>query len=81
MKTLLLAMAAVTLLAAPAFAAGACDADIKAVDAALISAKLDPGSLKKVQDLRAQGAKAATENKAADCLKTMAEAKRLLGVK
>ena len=64
-----------------AVAASPCDADLKAVDAALISAKLDPASLKKVQDLRSQSAKAATDNKTADCLKTIAEAKKLLGVK
>ena len=81
MKTMLSAAAAVALLAGPAFAAGPCDADLKAVDAALISAKLDPVSLKKVQDLRAQGGKAATDNKPVDCLKAAAEAKKLLGVK
>ena len=81
MKTMLTVAAALTLMAAPAFAASPCDADLKAVDAALISAKLDPVSLKKVQDLRAQGGKAATDNKPSDCLKTMAEAKKLLGVK
>ena len=81
MKTILSAAVVLGLLAAPALAAGPCDADIKAVDAALISAKLDPASLKKVQDLRATGAKSATDNKPGDCLKTMAEAKRLLGVK
>ncbi len=81
MRTVLFAAAAFALLASPALAAGPCDADLKAVDAALISAKLDPASLKKVQDLRAQGAKAATDNKPGDCLKTIAEAKKLLGVK
>lgn len=81
MKTVFYAAVAFGLLATPALAASACDADIKAVDAALISAKLDPANLKKVQDLRAQGAKAATDNKPGDCLKTMAEAKKVLGVK
>lgn len=80
MKTVLFASTALVLLAAPAFA-NPCEADLKAVDAALISAKLDPASLKKVQELRAQGGKAATDNKPGDCLKTIAEAKKLLGVK
>ncbi len=74
--------AVVGLASAPAFAQGnACAPDIKAVDAALISAKLDAAVLKKVQDLRAQGDKASKENKPADCLKAMGEAKKLLGVK
>jgi hypothetical protein len=81
MKTVLYATVALAFLASPVLAAGPCDADLKAVDAALISAKLDPASLKKVQDLRALGAKAATENKPADCLKTIGEAKKMLGVK
>jgi hypothetical protein len=81
MKTVILAAAVFGLLTSPVLASSPCDADLKAVDAALISAKLDPASLKKVQDLRAQGAKAATDNKPGDCLKTIAEAKKLLGVK
>jgi hypothetical protein len=81
MKTVLYATAVFAFLATPVLASSPCDADLKAVDAALISAKLDPVSLKKVQDLRAQGGKAATENKAGDCLKTIAEAKKMLGVK
>ena len=81
MKTVLLASAALAIMGLPALAAGPCDAELKAVDAALISAKLDAASLKKVQDLRTQGGKAAAENKAAECLKTIAEAKKLLGVK
>ena len=81
MKIVLLAAAAFGLIASPALAAGPCDADLKSVDAALISAKLDPASMKKVQDLRAQSAKAAADNKPGDCLKTIAEAKKLLGVK
>ena len=80
MKSVLSIAATLAFLATPALA-GPCDADIKAVDAALISAKLDAASLKKVQDLRSAGSKAATDNKPADCLKTMAEAKKLLGVK
>ena len=81
MKTVFYAAAAFAILVSPALAAGLCDADLKAVDAALISAKLDPANMKKVQDLRAQSGKAATDNKPGDCLKTIAEAKKLLGVK
>lgn len=81
MKTVLYAAAAFGLLVSPALAAGPCDADLKAVDAALISAKLDAANMKKVQDLRAQSGKAATDNKPGDCLKTIAEAKKILGVK
>ena len=81
MKTILAATAVLAFLVSPALAASPCDPDLKAVDAALLSAKLDPASLKKVQDLRAQGAKAATENKPGECLKTVGEAKKLLGVK
>ena len=81
MKTVIAAATVFGFLVSPVLASGPCDADLKAVDAALISAKLDPANLKKVQDLRTQGAKAATDNKPGDCLKTLAEAKRLLGVK
>ena len=79
-KKVALSTAATLMLASPAFA-NPCAAELKAVDAALVSVKLDPVNLKKVQDLRAQGAKASVDNKPADCLKTTAEAKRLLGVK
>lgn len=81
MKTIFLAAIAATLIATPAMAASPCDADLRAVDAALITAKLDPAVLKKVQDLRALGTRAATENKPGECLKAIAEAKKVLGVK
>jgi hypothetical protein len=80
MRTLLLAAAGVALLTGPALA-NPCAAEIKAVDAALLSAKLAPADMKKVQDLKAQGEKAVKDNKTADCLKAMGEAKKLLGVK
>jgi hypothetical protein len=80
LKTVLCTAAALLYLAAPA-QANACAADLKAVDAALVSAKLDPASLKKVQDLRALGEKAVADNKPADCLKTIGEAKKMLGLK
>lgn len=79
-KTILSAVAVSACLMGPALA-DACAPELKAVDAALLSAKLDAANLKKVQELRALGAKASDEKKPADCLKSLAEAKRLLGVK
>jgi hypothetical protein len=80
MKTILSALLATIVLAAPALA-NPCAGDLKAVDAALLTAKLAPADLKKVQDLRAAGEKASKENKPGDCLKAVGEAKKLLGVK
>ena len=80
MKKMILLVALGLALVGPA-AADTCPADIKAVDAALTTAKLSPADLKKVQDLRAAADKADKDKKPADCLKAIGEAKRLLGVK
>ena len=80
MKKLVLAVIATLALTAPALA-NVCAAEIKTVDAALVTAKLSPADAKKIQDLKALGDKATKENKPGDCLKAMGEAKKVLGVK
>ena len=70
-----------SILATPTLAQGTCAADMKSVEAALLTAKLDAGTRKKVDELRSAGETAQKSNKVGDCLKAMGEAKKLLGVK
>ncbi|MBX9588224.1 MAG: hypothetical protein K2X43_02895 [Hyphomonadaceae bacterium] len=79
--TVLLAVAA-TALAMPALAAGGhCDADLKAVDAAISKAKLSDADMTKVKAARTKADQLHKAGKEEDCEKSLAEAQKLLGIK
>lgn len=79
--TALAAIAAMTL-ATPVLASGGhCDADMKAVDAALAKAKLSDADMAKVKAARAKADALHKANKEEDCEKSLADAQKLLGVK
>lgn len=62
-----------------AFAHG-CPAEMKAIDAKLPTAKLAPADMTKVKDLRAKGEQLHKDGKHADSMKTLGEAKKMLGI-
>jgi hypothetical protein len=82
MKRTVLAALAAMVLATPALAAGGhCDADIKAVDAAMSKAKLSDPDMAKVKAARAKADGLHKANKEEECEKSLAEAQKLLGIK
>lgn len=82
MRPTVLAAIAVTALATPAFAgAGHCDADLKAVDAAMAAAKLSDADMATVKAARAKGEEMHKAGKEEECEKSLAGAQKLLGIK
>ena len=82
MKLTALAALAAMVLATPALAAGGhCDADLKAVDAAMSKAKLSDADMAKVKAARAKAGDLHKANKEEECEKSLAEAQKLLGIK
>ena len=77
-----LTVLAAMVLATPALAAGGhCDADLKAVDAAMSKAKLSDADMAKVEAARAKADGLHKANKEEECEKSLAEAQKLLGIK
>ena len=82
MKLTVMTALAVTALATPAFAgSGHCDADLKAVDAAMATAKLSDADMATVKAARAKGEELHKAGKEEDCEKSLADAQKLLGIK
>ncbi len=77
MKTLL---AAVLLSVAALASAHNCPNEMKAIDAALQTSKLSGAQLEKVKALRAEGEKAHKEGKHGESMKSLGEAKKMLGL-
>ena len=61
--------------------AGSCPKDMKAIDAALPSAKLSPAQMEEVKKLRADGEAAHKAGKHDDSMAALGKAKGILGVK
>ncbi len=61
--------------------AGSCPKDMKAIDAALPSAKLSPAQMEEVKKLRADGEAAHKAGKHDDSMAALGKAKEILGVK
>lgn len=81
MKQILIAVVATTVLVMPAFAeSGHCDADIKAIDAAMSTAKLSDADLATVKAARAKGEDLHKAGKEEECEKSLADAQKLLGI-
>ena len=68
------------LCAAPLAFAHNCPNEMKAIDAAMPSAKLAAADLDKVKALRAEGEKAHKEGKHAESMKALGDAKKMLGI-
>lgn len=82
MKLATLAVFAAMVLAAPAFAeSGHCDADLKAIDAAMSTAKLSEVDMATVKAARAKGEELHKAGKEEECEKALAEAQGVLGIK
>ncbi len=82
MRPTMLAATAVIALATPAFAgSGHCDADLKAVDAAMATAKLGDADMATVKAALAKGEELHKAGKEEDCEKSLAGAQKLLGIK
>lgn len=82
MKLTFLAVFAALTLATPAFAeSGHCDADLKAIDAAMSTAKLSDADMTAVKAARAKGEELHTAGKEEECEKSLADAQKLLGIK
>lgn len=81
MKTALLAAAMAVALSAPALASS-CPKQMAAIDAALAqNASLSAEQMSKVKELRAQGEAEHKAGKHAESVKSLGEAKEMLGVK
>lgn len=78
-KGLIVALAA-TLLASPAFAFH-CPQDMAAIDAAMKTAQLSDADKAKVTELRAKGEEQHKAGDHAASVKTLGEAKQILGIK
>ena len=78
MKKLLLT--AVLAMASGLALANSCPADMKAIDAKMEAAKLSDADMAKVKKLRADGEASHKAGKHDESLKTLAEAKKLLGM-
>ncbi len=61
--------------------AGSCPKEMKAIDAALPSAKLSPAQMEEVKKLRADGEAAHKAGKHDDSMAALGKAKGILGVK
>ena len=81
-KPLLSALTIMVLISAPAFAGeGHCDADLKAVDAAIAKAKLSETDTATVKAARAKAETLHKAGKEEECEKALAGAQKLLGIK
>lgn len=81
MKSLFAIVALAALFSAPAFAAGQCDADIKAIDEALAkNPQLSTTDADALAKLRAEAEKKLAAGKDAECVAAAAQAKKLLGI-
>ena len=76
----LLAGIALTFAASTALASN-CPVEMKAIDAALPSAKLDAARTAEVKKLRAEGEKLHKEGKHAESMAALGKAKGMLGIK
>lgn len=82
MKLTILLAAATMAFAAPALAAaGHCDADLKAVDAAMSKAKLSDADMAKVKAARTKADGLLKAGKDEECEKSLGDAQKLLGIK
>ena len=79
MKSLLLALA-LAFASSTAFASG-CPKEMKAIDDALPTAKLDAAKMGEVKKLRADGEAEHKAGKHADSMATLGKAKAMLGIK
>ena len=61
--------------------AGSCPKEMKAIDAALPSAKLSPAQMEEVKKLRADGEAAHKAGKHDDSMAALGKAKGILGIK
>ena len=81
MKLTLAAAVAAIVLATPALAAGGhCDEDLKAIDAAMATAKLSDADMAKVNTARAKAEELHEAGKEEDCEKSLAGVQKLLGI-
>ncbi len=82
MKLTVLAAIVVTALAGSAVAgSGHCDADMKAVETAMASAKLSDADMATVKATLAKGEEMHKAGKEEECEKSLAGAQKLLGIK
>ncbi len=82
MKLTALAILAATALATPALAeSGHCDADLKAIDAAMSTAKLSEADMATVKAARAKAEELHKAGKEEECEKALADAEGVLGIK
>lgn len=82
MRRILMAAIATTVLAVAAFAeSGHCDADLKAIDAAMSTAKLSDADMATVKAARSKGEELHKAGKEEECEKSLADAQKLLGIK
>ena len=80
MKTRFSTLALVLALCSGSAFAFHCPADMKAIDAALPSAKLSPEQMAEVKKLRAEGETLHKEKKHQESVDTLAKAKKILGI-
>ena len=81
MKIRTLAVALGFALASTTAFAGSCPKHMKAIDAAMATAKLTDAQKADVMKYRAEGEKLHKEGKHADSLATLAKAEKILGIK
>lgn len=82
MKAIVSAVATMIIAVSPAFASeGHCDADIKAVDAALSKARLSDADAATVKAARAKAEGLHKAGKEEECEKSLIGAQKLLGIK
>ncbi len=79
--SLAVVLAASLAMASGAALAGGCPKEMKAIDAALPTAKLDAAQMSEVTKLRADGETLHKEGKHADSMATLGKAKSILGIK
>ena len=79
--SLAVALAASLTMASGAALAGGCPKEMKAIDDALPTAKLDAAKMSEVKKLRAEGETLHKEAKHADSMATLGKAKSILGIK
>jgi len=75
-----IALLAALALASSAAFAGACPAQMKAIDAALPKAKLDAKQSAEVKKLRAEGEELHKAGKHSESMATLGKAKKMLGI-
>lgn len=79
--SLAVVLAASLAMASGAALAGTCPKEMKAIDAALPTAKLDAAKMSEVTKLRADGEALHKEGKHADSMAALGKAKSILGIK